>query len=165
MEFLSRFAEYLLKRGIPYDSEEALKEIDTVMGIFNKSAVRMTRNLAIEKGVFPGWSASVYAAVGDARRNAFLSSCAPTGSTAMTVPNTTGGIEPVFSWAYVKKNIMGGMALEYNCHPLLEKALRDRGILSSEVLSKIVAKGSIQSISEIPEDIRRVFRCSHDISP
>lgn len=75
----NRFAEYLLQRGIAYDSEEALKEIDYVMGKFQEYAVEQTRELAAEKGVFPAWDLSVYAEQDDKRRNAFLTSIAPTG--------------------------------------------------------------------------------------
>ncbi|MDR3196031.1 MAG: hypothetical protein LBT58_04585 [Endomicrobium sp.] len=32
-------------------------------------------------------------------------------------------------------------------------------------MDKIAEKGSVQGLSEIPEDIRRIFITSHDISP
>ena len=66
-------------RRIQYDSQEALDEINTVMTIINEAAVKTTRELANERGVFPHWEGSVYAANGDKRRNAFLTSVAPTG--------------------------------------------------------------------------------------
>jgi ribonucleoside-diphosphate reductase alpha chain len=74
-----RFAEYLLQRNIPYDSKEALDEIDDIMGKFKEYAVEQTRELAREKGVFPAWNLSVFAENDDKRRNAFTTSIAPTG--------------------------------------------------------------------------------------
>ena len=50
------------------------------MSIFQAEAIATTRDLAKQRGVFPLWHESVYAKHGDERRNAFLSSAAPTGS-------------------------------------------------------------------------------------
>lgn len=74
------WAEYLILRGIAYDSEENLAEIRHFMGIFRDTAIEVSRELAKERGVFPLWYTSVYAKDGDERRNAFLTSMAPTGS-------------------------------------------------------------------------------------
>jgi ribonucleoside-diphosphate reductase alpha chain len=71
----------------------------------------------------------------------------------------------VFAWAYYKKNILGGKELSYDCNVILQNVLKRRGIWTMELLDKIIKSGSIQEIEEIPEDIRRVFRCAADISP
>lgn len=57
------------------------------------------------------------------------------------------------------------MSLNYDCNVILQDVLKRRGIWSMELLDKIIKAGSIQKIEEIPEDIRRVFRCAGDISP
>ena len=160
------WADYLIMRGIGYDTEEALREIAHVMQIFKGAAIDTTRKLAEEKGVFPVWAESIYAQHGDKRRNAYLSSCAPTGTTAMIVtPEISSGIEPVFAWAFVKKNILGGVVLDYDCHYLLRQALESRGLLTDEILSQIKRDGSIAHIDAIPADLKTVFRSAHDISP
>ena len=165
-EGLMGFAEYLIQRGIGYDTEEALEEIDVVMSLINEYSIRTTRELALEKGVFPAWNDSVYAKTNDRRRNAFLTSMAPTGTISMLMtPTITGGIEPVFAWAYKKSNILGGMSLSYDCNYLLEKALKDERVWSTEVIEQIVSQGSVQHINKISDNIKKIFKSSHDISP
>ena len=160
------FAEYLLQLNIPYNSPEALSCIDEFMSIFRQEAIETSRLLAGEKGVFPLWKESIYAEKDDPRRNAFLTCIAPTGATSMLItPSISGGCEPVFAWAYNKSNIMGGMSLPYHCNYYLEKRLKEAGIWSEELIKEIIRHGSIQKIEKIPPEIRRVFVCSHDVSP
>ena len=50
-------------------------------------------------------------------------------------------------------------------HPLLRKMLEDNGLYSEALMRRISKEGSLSNIEEIPEAIRRVFVCSHDVSP
>ncbi len=59
--------------------------------------------------------------------------------------------------------MLGGQSLSYvNKH--LRKALEARGVFSEQLLERIVHKGSLQHITELPEDLRRTFVTSMDIS-
>jgi ribonucleoside-diphosphate reductase alpha chain len=49
--------------------------------------------------------------------------------------------------------------------PLFEEIARKRGFYSRELMQKIAEKGSIHDFTDIPEDIKRIFVTSHDISP
>lgn len=62
------------------------------------------------------------------------------------------------------RNIMDGTEmLEVN--PVLREKLQERGLYSDALMRKIAKEGTIAHIAEIPEDIRRVFVCAHDVSP
>ena len=50
-------------------------------------------------------------------------------------------------------------------NPIFEKIAKERGFYSEELMEKIAANGIIQDIDEIPEDVRRLFITSHDLSP
>jgi ribonucleoside-diphosphate reductase alpha chain len=77
--------------------------------------------------------------------------------------NTSSGIEPQFSLVYVKQ-VMDGDKLLY-VNPNFEKAIKDAGLYSKELMTKISEAGSIQTMQEIPPEIREVFVTSHDITP
>lgn len=135
------------------------------MSIFQAEAIATTRDLAKQRGVFPLWHESVYAKNGDERRNAFLSSAAPTGTTSM-IAEVCGGIEPLFKVAYVKKNILGGQELRY-VNPLLMEALKRHGLdEDQELMNEIVNKGTLHQLKDrLPSEIVRVFTTSESISP
>ncbi len=101
-------------------------------------------------------------------RNAAQTTIAPTGTTG-TVAGCEGyGCEPVFALAYVRHVNDNGkdLTLTY-ASPLFEQALIDSGIGEKErqnIIDQVMKAGSCQDIKEIPEDIRRVFVVSSDIS-
>lgn len=136
------------------------------MGVIRTTANEASKLLGAEKGVFPAYRLSIYSASGEHYRNAFRTCVAPTGTTYMIVtPSITGGIEPVFLFAHKKKNILGGMTLSYDVHYLLEAELRRCGLWKEDIIERITKKGTVRDIQEIPEEIRRIFVCSHDIKP
>lgn len=90
------FAEALIRLGIPYESEEALRFAGSLMERIADAARGRSEELGAEKGSFPAIEGSVY--TGD-MRNATVTTIAPTGSIHL-IAGTTGGIEPVFSFAY-----------------------------------------------------------------
>jgi len=49
--------------------------------------------------------------------------------------------------------------------PLFEEIAKARGFYSRELMEKIAENASIQDIEGIPEDVKRIFITSHDISP
>ena len=72
-------------------------------------------------------------------------------------------MEPLFAFAFIR-NVMDGDEL-IEVHPILRAELERRGLYSDELMQQIIAEGSLQHIPEIPEDIKRVFVCAHDVSP
>ena len=50
-------------------------------------------------------------------------------------------------------------------NPVLEKKAKEMGFYSEEFVKELSRKGSIQEMENIPEEIKRVFVTSYDISP
>jgi ribonucleotide reductase alpha subunit len=94
-------------------------------------------------------------------RNATVTTIAPTGTISM-IAGTSSGIEPLFAISYVRR-VMGGHELT-EVNPLFEKTARERGFYSEELMSQIAHEGSIANIEGIPDDVKRLWVCSHDIS-
>jgi len=157
------FADLLYKLKIGYDTQEGFETAEKVMGFINAAAHKTSQELAIEKGVFPNYDKSIWAQKGIKYRNAALTNIAPTGTISMMF-DVSGGVEPYFALAYHYKNVLGGdVQLTYvNKH--LKQALKDAGIYTEELMDKIINEGSLQNIPEIPEEIKKVYVTSMDIS-
>jgi len=101
-------------------------------------------------------------------RNAAQNTIAPTGTTG-TVAGCEGyGCEPVFALAYTRHVNDNGQDLELTyASPLFEEALINANISETErqsIIKRVMLAGSCQNISNIPEDIKRVFVVSMDIT-
>jgi len=156
------FAEALIKLGIPYDSEEAVKTAEKLMKFIEDEAIKKSVELADIRGPFPSFKGSKWDKLGYSRiRNATLTSIAPTGTISI-IAGTSSGIEPLFAVSFVR-NVMGTQLFEVNS--LFEKIAKERGFYSVELMRKIARTGSVQGLSEVPEDVRRLFVTALDISP
>lgn len=170
---------YILK--IPYNSEEALLLATEVMEQVDYHSKKKSMLLAREKGSFPNFRDSIYdqgillrencredwnelskELAANGIRNATTTTIAPTGTISM-IADTSSGIEPQFSLVYIK-NVMDGEKLLY-VNPHFEKAIREAGLYSSELMEKVAEMGSIHAIPEIPAALKDVFVTAHDINP
>jgi ribonucleoside-diphosphate reductase alpha chain len=101
-------------------------------------------------------------------RNACQTTIAPTGTIA-TISGCEGyGCEPVFALAYLRHVNDHGkdLTLTYTS-PLFEQALDASGLDAAtreKVIAQVVAEGSCQNVTELPETIRNTFVVSGDIS-
>ena len=155
------FADLLLYLGIPYDSNEGVDLAEHLMGFINDCGHRASQELAAIRGSFPLFDESIYRD-GPALRNGTVTTIAPTGTISM-IGGCSSGIEPIFAFAYIR-NVMDNTRL-VEVNPVLLQVLKDRGLYSEALMERIAQEGSIAHIEEIPEDIRRVFVCAHDVSP
>jgi len=157
------WAGMLMKLGIPYDSQEGRNLAREVMGFITDKAKESSVELAKEKGVFPAFEGSIYdnGKPEDRVRNVDRTTIAPTGTIAM-VYDVESGMEPAYAISW-RKNIRGGDTLHYTLPSFVEECER-RGI-NWKKLEHLIEKnhGSIQGINEIPEDMQRVFKISHDL--
>ena len=156
------FADMLIKLGIPYDSDEALEKAEDIMRFILENAEKASGELAEKRGVFPNFADSIYSKSKRGLRNATLTTIAPTGTLSI-IANSSSGIEPIFAVSYVR-NVMDNDEL-VEVHPLFLKMAKERGFYSAELMKEIAEKGSIQDFEEIPDDVKRLFRTSLDISP
>ena len=181
------YAEALVKMGIPYDSEEALRFAERLMGFVQEEALAASEELARERGVFPNWGGSIYDPQsphfrGEARapRHAALTTIAPTGTIALAAGLQGSGIEPFFSIAYTRYNARALDALKrgqtpaaadtfIEANPLFKEMAAERGyfgLSEQELWAKVNAnQGRVRGLSFVPEELRKLFATSHDVSP
>ncbi len=157
------FADMLFKLGVKYDSDEGLEWAGKIMKFIDEKAREATAELGRERGVFPAWEESVFAGTDYRPRNMALTTIAPTGTISM-IADTSSGIEPVFSLAY-QKNTVEGKVL-YNVNPVLVEVLKKRNLYDEKLIEKIVANGGVLGgLTEVPDDIKKVFVSALEISP
>ena len=157
------WADLLYKLKIPYNSERALELANKVMCYIREKAHLYSCELAKEKGTFPLFNPDDFPFE---VRNATITTIAPTGTISL-IAGVSGGIEPNFALAYQRKaftkEAKGEETLIY-INPILLRELKDRGLYSEDLVSKIMEKGSLKDL-DVPDDIKQVFVTAHDISP
>ncbi|MGB9834828.1 MAG: vitamin B12-dependent ribonucleotide reductase [bacterium] len=157
------WADMLIKLGIPYDSEEALKLAEEVMGFIDKEGKEASRELAEKRGAFPNFEKSIYNRSGvPPLRNATVTTIAPTGTLSI-IAGCSSGIEPLFAIIYERNVLDKTRLLEVN--PSFEKIARKLGFYSDELLERIAHRGSIRGMEEIPEEVQRIFPTAYDVTP
>lgn len=168
------FADALIMMGIRYDSDEALRFINRVMDILNDMALWTSEILSIESGEelnlsFAKCTRKYAKAVVkfSGFNNACLTTIAPTGTISL-LADCSSGIEPVFSYVYKRKNVVGK---EYMVvHPLFEKQMKEycRGDETrfNRIVDYAYKHGSIQNCPLIDDQhLKDLFRTALDISP
>jgi len=155
------FADALLALGIPYNSDEGVAFAERVMSFIQTTGHNASRKLAKVRGAFPLFSESTLKD-SEPIRNATVTTIAPTGTLSI-IAGCSSGVEPVFGYVYIRNVMDGTQMVEVN--PMLMEKLRALGLDSEEMFQRIAAEGTIAHIAEIPEEVRKVFVCAHDISP
>lgn len=155
------FADLLLYLGVPYNSDEGVALGRELMETINTIGHDESEKLAQRRGAFPLFGEST---LKDGRpiRNATVTTIAPTGTLSI-IAGVSSGVEPVFAYAYIR-NVMDNTHL-IETNQILKDKLVEAGIYSDELMEKIVEQGSLAHVDGIPEEIRRVFVCAHDVSP
>lgn len=157
------FSDMLVKLGIPYSSQEAVKLAEKIMEFVRDEARKASSELAEERGVFPNFKGSIYDFSGGPKmRNATTTTIAPTGSLSI-IANCSSGIEPIFALCYIRNVMDNTELLEVNS--IFEKISYNREFYSEDLMRKIAKKGSIQDINEVPLDVKKIFVTAHDITP
>ncbi len=156
------FADMLIKTGIPYDSNEAIRMAEKLMEFISQKALAASHQLGITRGSFANFNKSVWASKGDAMRNATLTTIAPTGTLSI-IANCSSGIEPNFALCYVRDVMEGTKLLEVN--PIFELVARENNLYSDELMMVIAKQGSIKNLKSLPEEITRIFVTALDIVP
>lgn len=155
------WADALLLLGIPYNSDEAVALAERVMGYIESTGHAASSKLAKKRGTFPLFSVSTLKD-GAPMRNATVTTIAPTGTLSI-IGGCSSGVEPVFAYAFIR-NIMDGTEM-VEVNPVLTAKLKELGLYTDELLKKIAKEGTVAHCPEIPEEVRKVFVCSHDIAP
>lgn len=155
------WADSLLMMGIPYNTEEAVQLAEKVMAFITEKGRETSRKLAEKRGAFPLFAESTLPQ-DKPQRNGTITTIAPTGTLSI-IGGCSSGVEPVFAYVFIRNIMDGTELLEVN--PVLKEKLEERGLYSEDLMRRIAKEGTVSHIKEIPEDIRRVFVSTHDISP
>lgn len=162
------FADALYKLGVAYNSDEGVAWGQRFMRFVDDESHHYGETLARERGCFPNWKGSIY----DTKyhrpmRNATCTTVAPTGTISI-ISGCSGGIEPLYSLAFFRNVLKGqneGKQPMVEISPIFESVARERGFYSEGLMERVATDGTLAHAPGIPEEIRRVFVCAHDISP
>ncbi len=157
------FADLLIRLGIPYDSDQAADLAEQVMARLSIEARKASAELGEKRGNFLAYPNSVWDHPNTPHmRNATTTTVAPTGTISL-IAGASSGIEPLYAVAYTRRVLEGETLKEM--HPEFARLAREQKFFSEALMEKLAGGGSIQGVTEIPEDVRRVFKTSHDITP
>ena len=154
------WADMLLLLGIPYNHKKAFKLAKDLMKFIRDTARKTSVELAEARGVFPNFKGSIYDAPDmPGVRNATTTTIAPTGTLSI-IADCSSGIEPIFAIAY-KKLILDTELYEINKY--FFEAAKNNGFYSEELREKVIAKGYLRGMKEIPGQIKKLFKTAHEI--
>ncbi len=156
------FADMLIKMGITYDSDEAVFQAERVMSLISQESREASAFLANKRGNFPCYKGSIFDSPSTPyMRNATITTIAPTGTISI-IAGTSSGIEPIFAVAHERHVLKGKSLLEM--HPEFIKMAKEKGFYSKELADEIARTGSVQFNDTVPDQIKRLFKTSLDIS-
>jgi len=163
------FADLCLKLKVVYGEDDSLVLMDKVMGFIRKEAWMASMKLGAEKGVFPelepnkeAYAKFLYEEIGIPKdmpltpRNYEVTTIAPTGTISL-VAETSSGIEPNFSWAYVRRDTLGE---RHYVHTVAAEALGMPVDQSDEESIKNAANFVVENMDKLP----RYFISAMDIT-
>ena len=184
------WADCLLALGIPYNSEEAIRFAREVAAWMDYHSKLASVALAKQRGAFPAFKESRYAQghwlvekhgqnptqclthkswqlLSEAiqthgLRNATTTCVAPTGTISI-IAGASGGIEPVFALVFTRNVMDNTQMLEV--HPQFLEWLKAHQLDSQALLERLAKQGTTKGISELPEEIQRLYVTSFDIEP
>ena len=180
-------ADLLFELRLPYSSDEGRKFMEQLMEFLNYHSKLTSVELAKERGSLPYYDKSFYpegklpfAGFYERRswhfdwdkiagmvkqhgvRNGYTTVIAPTGSISM-IAGCSSGIEPVYSLVYEKNVKVGSF---YYIDPVFERVMTEEGLFGEDLLRDVTEHGgSIQRISYIPDDLKRMYITAMDIRP
>ena len=177
------FSEVLTYLKTPYDSKKGLAVAEDIAEFFSFHSRSASNQLSKDRGAFPLFKKSSFAKglfpiVGNGKfkkkewkllrtdtkkgtRNTYTTVIAPTGSISM-IAGCQPGIEPIFAIEYEKRVAIGNF--EYIVESF-KKAMMNMKLWSMDLYYEVLHNGgSIQSISYLPEDIRKIFKTANEIN-
>ncbi len=156
------WADMLILLGIPYNHKQAFELASKLMKFIRDTAVQSSVELAEKRGVFPNFKGSVYDSPNMPNvRNATTTTIAPTGTIA-AIADCSSGIEPLFAIAY-KRLVLDTELFEVNKYFI--PVAKERGFYSEDLMNKVLKKGNLKDLKEIPADVRNLFKTALEISP
>lgn len=153
------FADLCLNLKVTYGDQDSIDLMEKVMGFVRREAWKASLALGAEKGTFPelegnrdDYAKFIYGEIGIPRetpltpRNYEVTTIAPTGTISL-VAETSSGIEPNFSWAYVRRDTLGE---RHYVHTLAAQALGVDVDQSNEDSIREAANYVVEHLDELP---------------
>jgi ribonucleoside-diphosphate reductase alpha chain len=155
--------DMLVRLGLTYDSEKAIETAEAVMKFISEEAKKESAVLAAERSVFPNFEGSIYdtGKAEDRVRNATRTTIAPTGTISI-LAGASSGIEPYFSIAFIRKNILGGLDLP-EVNPVFLEIAKREGFYSDELIAEIARSGKIDPGANVPKKYKELFKTAMEI--
>ncbi|HKO98237.1 MAG TPA: adenosylcobalamin-dependent ribonucleoside-diphosphate reductase [Pyrinomonadaceae bacterium] len=163
------FADLCLNLKVTYGSAASIDLMDEMMSFIRRESWNASIQLGAEKGVFPEFEPNreayedfLYNHIGISRdtpltpRNYEVTTIAPTGTISL-VAETSSGIEPNFSWAYVRRDTLGTRTY---VHTLAAQAL---GIDVDQTVQESIDKAS-EYVCEHEIELPQYFISAMNIS-
>lgn len=185
-------AHALYKKGIPYNSDKAVKFTEEVTRYLTLQAMSESVELAKIDGAYPAFDYDLFIKANErffkykscrdidieklkkdikkyGIRNSALTALAPTG-TISTLSECSSGIEPVFALSYSRKVEVGHKEYEtmFIIDSVFEEYLDSKfDSAKKEKILKDIGdnKGSCQGCKDIPAAMRKIFVVAGDITP
>jgi ribonucleoside-diphosphate reductase alpha chain len=128
------------------------------MGFVQSQANAASVSMALKRGPFPAFKQS---RLTEPRRNACVTSIAPTGTISL-LADCSSGIEPFFALSYRREVI--GSTRTVDVHPALARMLAAEVLDPEPLLNHVRATGRLD-LPTAPPHLRELFRTAHEISP
>ncbi len=180
-------ADLLIELGLAYNSEEGRRFMEELMEFINYHSKIESIELSKERGPVPyydqsfypegrlpfrgfddrsswhfAWDEVVKQIKEHGVRNGYTTVIAPTGSISM-IAGCSSGMEPIYSLVYEKNVKVGSF---YYVDPVFEKLMTREGLYDEQLIKDVSDHGgSLQRISYIPAEMKRVFVTTMDINP
>ncbi len=162
-------ADALIKMGYRYDSEEGRDAVADMISELRNNAHVASKQLAKERGIFPDFDKSD---LSEERRNVAVLTVAPTGTTSMLM-GVSSGVEPIFAPFVYRKigsdyvtliaPLFKDLLESYPAHAEYQK---DNEWDWDKIVEAVQENhGSVQGLDFIPDGVKTVLLCAHDISP
>jgi ribonucleoside-diphosphate reductase alpha chain len=154
-------ADLLIELGIPYDDERALAVAEEIATFFERESIAASVALATERGPFPAFAGSRWAADGHPPlRNATTTTVAPTGTISI-IAGCSSGIEPLYAVAY-ERYVLDGEVLP-ELHPGFVHRATTLGMLDDGLVAELRHRGRVRGLAAIPADLQALFATAHDV--
>ena len=153
------FADLCLALKVTYGNQDSIELMEKVMGFVRRESWMASLRIGAEKGTFPEFEANredyarfLYEEIGIPRdmpltpRNYEVTTIAPTGTISL-VAETSSGIEPNFSWAYVRRDTLGE---RYYVNSLAAEALGKTVDQSDENSIREAAEFVVENLDKLP---------------
>ncbi len=162
-------ADALIRMGYGYNTDAGRDAVHAMITELREAATEASEALADERGPFPLFAES---ALRTPRRNIAVLTVAPTGTTSMLM-GVSSGVEPVFAPFIYRKIGSDYAAL---VHPLFRELMEEHaahpdyavegGWDWDKVVEAVQANhGSVQGLEFVPDAVKTVLICAHDIAP